>query len=71
MPKIGWGTPRTETVRTISESSTRIDSSFDSADIAAGSANPGARPLKDFMRKDSVKMFSDAALLGEFASQNI
>ena len=65
MPKIGWGTPRTNTIRTISESSHSDSLRADSEMSAAGRKSP-ARPLKIVERKDSLKMFSDAALLGRY-----
>ena len=62
MPKIGWGTPRNDPVRTISETS-RPDSVRETVTQSGTPRSPGPT-LNQIGRKDSVRMFSDAALIG-------
>ena len=63
MPKIGWGTPRNARVRTISETS-RQDSHHGSLASIDTTRRSPAPAMKDAGRKESLRMFSDAALLG-------
>ena len=67
MPKIGWGTPRNARVRTISETS-RQDSHHGSLTSIDTTRRSPAPAMKDAGRKESLRMFSDAALLGRLCS---